>query len=147
MAELGLRLLEPPRPVASYLPAVLSDGYVYVSGQLPFVKGQLTYTGKVGKEVALEQAYEAAGVCALNCLAAAKAVLGSLDRVERVVKVTGYVASAPGFNRQPQVVNGASDLLVKIFGEAGRHSRAAVGVFELPLDAPVEVEMILKAAF
>ncbi|HHY39302.1 MAG TPA: RidA family protein [Clostridia bacterium] len=142
--ELGLRLPMPPKPVAAYVPAMLCDGHVYVSGQLPIVDGKLKYCGKVGSDVTQEQGYEAARICALNCLAAARSVIGSLDEVTKVIKVTGYVASAPGFNGQPQVINGASELLEKIFGNTGRHSRAAVGVSELPMNAPVEVEMILK---
>jgi len=145
--ELGLQLPVPPKPVAAYVPAVLCDGYVYVSGQLPIVDGKLKYHGKVGSDVTKDQGYEAARICALNCLAAARSVIGSLDEVTRVVKVTGYVASAPGFSGQPQVINGASELLEQVFGEAGRHSRAAVGVSELPMNAPVEVEMILKIAY
>ncbi|GAW93002.1 RidA family protein [Calderihabitans maritimus] len=144
LREMGLSLPEAPAPVAAYVPAVLVDGYVYTSGQLPFVNGLLKYKGKVGRELTEEQGYEAARICALNCLSVIRSVVGTLDKIDRVVKVTGFVSSAPGFNRQPQVVNGASELLGKVFGEAGRHARSAVGVAELPLDAPVEIEMIVK---
>lgn len=142
--ELGLEIPDAPKPVAAYVPGVLIDGYVYTSGQIPFVNGELKYTGKVGADLSQEEAYEAAKVCAINCLGVVKSLIGSLDKVEKVVKVTGFVNSAPGFNAQPQVVNGASELLGQIFGEAGQHARSAVGVSELPADAAVEVEMIVK---
>lgn len=142
--ELGLEIPEAPKPVAAYVPGVLIDGYVYTSGQIPFVNGELKYKGKVGAEVSPEEAYEAAKICAINCLAVVKSLIGSLDKVERIVKVTGFVNSAAGFNGQPQVVNGASELLGQIFGDAGKHARSAVGVSELPADATVEVEMIVK---
>jgi enamine deaminase RidA (YjgF/YER057c/UK114 family) len=145
--ELGLVLPEVAAPVAAYVPAVLSGSYVYVSGQLPFVSGALPETGKVGDGHGLVpegDAREYARTSALNALAAAKAVLGSLDRVVRVVKVTGFVASSPEFVGQPAVVNGASELLKEIFGDAGVHARSAVGVAVLPLDSPVEIELILE---
>jgi len=142
--ELGLEIPEAPKPVAAYVPGVLIDGYVYTSGQIPFVNGELKYKGKVGAEVSPEEAYEAAKICAINCLGVVKGLVGSLDKVEKIVKVTGFVNSAAGFNGQPQVVNGASELLGQIFGEAGQHARSAVGVSELPADATVEVEMIVK---
>ncbi|PZN07788.1 MAG: hypothetical protein DIU69_11070 [Bacillota bacterium] len=144
LAELGLTLPEVAKPVASYVPGVLEDGWLYVSGQLPLRAGELAYRGKVGDDVTTEQGYEAARLCALNILAVARALAGSLDRVRRVVKVVGFVNSAPGFTGQPQVVNGASDLLVQVFGEAGRHARSAVGVSELPLNAAVEVEAVFR---
>lgn len=144
LAELGLTLPEVARPVASYVPGVLEDGWLYVSGQLPLRAGELVYRGKVGADVTPEQAYEAARLCALNILAVARALAGSLDRVRRVVKVVGFVNSAPGFTGQPQVVNGASELLAQVFGEAGRHARSAVGVSELPLNAAVEVEAVFR---
>ncbi len=144
LAGLGLSLPEVVPPVAAYVPALRSGDHVYTSGQLPMVNGELPATGKVGAEVAPERAKELAGVCALNALAAVKSVVGDLSRVVRVVKVVGYVASAPGFTGQPQVVNGASELLGEVFGEAGRHARSAVGVAVLPLDAPVEVELIVE---
>ncbi|MBM9508972.1 RidA family protein [Actinacidiphila acididurans] len=141
LAELGLTLPEVVPPLASYQPAVRSGRYVYTSGQLPMVDGKLVATGKVGAEVAPEQAAELARICALNALAAVRSVAGDLDRVARVVKVVGFVASAPDFTGQPAVVNGASDLLGEVLGEKGVHARSAVGVAVLPLDAPVEVEI------
>ena len=144
LAELGLTLPEVVRPLAAYVPAVRTGSYVYVSGQLPMVNGELPATGKVGAEVDVAQAKALARVCALNALAAAAAAAGGVDQIARIVKVVGFVASAPGFNGQPQVINGASDLLVEVLGEDGRHARSAVGVAELPLNAPVEVELIAE---
>jgi len=142
--EMGLELPEAPKPVAAYVPAVKVGEYVYTSGQIPFVKGELKYKGKVGGGVSEADAYEAAKVCALNCLSVVKAQINSLDNIEKIVKLTGFVNSAPGFNMQPKVVNGASELVGQIFGDAGQHARSAVGVNELPMDATVEVEMIVK---
>ena len=130
-------------PAGSYLPAVRSGNHVYVSGQLPLIDGALPATGKVGAEVSPEQANELAARCALNALAALEQLVG-LAAVTRIVKVTGFVASAAGFTGQPGVVNGASDLFAVVFGEAGRHARSAVGVAELPLNAPVEIEVIAE---
>lgn len=144
LKELGITIPEPAKPVAAYVPAVVSGNLVYTAGQIPLKDGQLAFKGKVGQDLTLEQGYEAAKVCTLNCLAAIKGVLGSLDRVKRIVKVTGFVNSAPGFTDQPKVVNGASELLVQVFGEQGKHARSAVGVAELPLNAAVEVEMIVE---
>jgi len=144
LAELGLVLPAVVAPVAAYVPAVRSGGLVWTSGQLPIVDGQLAGAGKVGAAVDPQRAYELARICALNALAAVDELVG-LDAVRRVVKVVGFVASAPGFTGQPGVVNGASELLGAIFGDAGRHSRSAVGVAELPLDAPVEVELVVEA--
>ncbi len=144
LKELGFELPEVAKPVAAYVPAVKVDNYVYTSGQIPLVKGELKFKGKVGKDITPEQAYEAAQVCCLNCLAAIKAEIGCLDKIERIVKVTGFVNSADGFSGQPKVINGASEMLGKLFAEAGQHSRSAVGVSELPIDAAVEVEMIVK---
>ncbi|WP_148865734.1 Atu1372/SO_1960 family protein [Thermosediminibacter litoriperuensis] len=144
MQELGIVLPEPPKPVAAYVPGVLVDKYIYTAGQIPFVNGELKYKGKVGRDISVEEAYEAARICALNCLSIVKALAGSLDNVEKIVKVVGFVNSAEGFNQQPKVVNGASELLDQIFGEAGAHARSAVGVNELPMDAPCEIEMIVK---
>jgi len=146
LKTMGIELPAAPAPLASYVPAVRAGELVFTSGQLPLVNGQLAQKGKVGREVDPQTAYQAARQCAVNCLAVVQGLTGSLDRVAKIVKVTGYVASAPGFHEQPKVVNGASDLLVEIFGEAGRHARAAVGVSELPLDAPVEVEMVVQLA-
>ncbi|MEO3785313.1 RidA family protein [Actinocorallia sp. B10E7] len=143
LRELGLELPEVAKPVAAYVPAVRSGSYVYTSGQLPFVEGKLPEAGKVGDAVSLERAVELAGICALNAIAA----LGTqvdLDDVVRIVKVVGFVASAPHFTAQPAVVNGASELLGRVFGEAGTHARSAVGVSVLPLDSPVEVELIAE---
>jgi enamine deaminase RidA (YjgF/YER057c/UK114 family) len=131
-------------PVAAYVPAVRTGGLVYTSGQLPMVDGKLPAVGKVGAEVSGTDAADMARTCALNALAAAASAAGGLDAIARIVKVTGFVASAPGFSGQPQVVNGASELLIEVFGADGRHARSAVGVAELPLNAPVEVELIAE---
>ncbi len=144
LRELGHELPDVPEPAGSYVPAVRAGSLVFTAGQLPLEDGELPRTGKVGDEVTLEEAREAARRCALNALAAAAAEAGGLDRVARVVKVTGYVASTPDFNRQPEVINGASDLIGEVFGETGRHARSAVGVAVLPLDAPVEVELVAE---
>ena len=146
LAELGLTLPALTKPVAAYVPAIVTGNLVYTAGQLPFVDGALETTGKVGADVTAERAAELARICALNALAAASSVIGSLDRVTRVVKVVGFVASTPDFTGQPGVINGASELLGQVFGEAGQHARSAVGVAVLPLDAPVEVELILEFA-
>lgn len=146
LAALGLSLPEVPEPLASYVPAVRQGGYVFTSGQLPMVSGALVQSGKVGDGHGLVPAADAkalAQVCALNAMAAVKSVVGDLDLVTRVVKVVGFVASDPDFTGQPGVVNGASDLLGSAFGDAGRHARSAVGVTVLPLDAPVEVEIVV----
>jgi enamine deaminase RidA (YjgF/YER057c/UK114 family) len=145
LAELGLTLPEVVPPLASYVPAVQSGNYVYVSGQLPLVEGKLPLTGKVGAEVTPEQAAELARTCALNALGAIEALVG-IGRIVKIVKVTGFVASAEGFTGQPAVVNGASNLFGDVLGEIGRHARSAVGVAELPLGAPVEVEVIAEIA-
>ncbi|MGP9020047.1 RidA family protein [Streptomyces sp. BR1] len=141
LAELGLTLPEVVPPLAAYQPAVRSGVYVFTAGQLPMVDGKLTLTGKVGAEVTAEEAKDAARICALNALAAVKSVAGDLDRVARVVKVVGFVASASDFTGQPSVINGASELLGAVLGDKGVHARSAVGVAVLPLDAPVEVEL------
>jgi enamine deaminase RidA (YjgF/YER057c/UK114 family) len=141
IASLGLELPEVAAPLAAYVPAVRSGPYVFTAGQLPLVEGKLPLTGKVGGEITPEEAKELARTCALNALAAVKSVVGDLDRIARVVKVVGYVASAPDFTGQPGVVNGASELLGEVLGDAGVHARSAVGVAVLPLDAPVEVEI------
>ena len=141
--ELGLELPPAPTPVATYVPAVLADHLLFLSGVLPVRNGQVAFTGKLGRDLTVQQGIEAARVAALNALAIAKQELGSLDRIARVVKMVGHVASAEGFTDQPQVMNGASDLLVAIFGEAGRHARVAIGAAELPRCAAIEVELIL----
>ncbi|MGY1679628.1 RidA family protein [Geodermatophilus sp. SYSU D01176] len=143
LAELGIRLPAVAAPVAAYVPAVRTGQLVYTSGQLPFVDGGLRRTGKVGGSVDAEDAAHDAKLCALNALAAIDELVG-LDEVARVVRVVGYVASAEGFTGQPRVVNGASELLGRIFGDAGRHARSAIGVAELPLGAPVEVELTVE---
>ena len=145
LAELGLELPPLTPPLAAYVPAVQSGQHVYVSGQVPMVDGELLETGKVGADVTPERAKELAARCALNALAAIDSLVG-LDRVARVVKVVGFVASASGFTGQPGVINGASELFGEVFGDAGRHARSAVGVAELPLGAPVEVEVIVELA-
>ena len=144
LRELGLELPAVPKPAGSYVPAVRAGSLLFTAGQLPFENGELRLKGKVGDGVTPQEAREAARLCALNALAAVADETGSLSNVRRGVKVTGYVASAPGFNGQPAVLNGASDLLGNVFGEAGFHARSAVGVAELPLDAPVEVELIVE---
>lgn len=146
LAELGITIPEVAAPVAAYVPATVSGQLVFTAGQLPFVDGSLPATGKVGAEVGAERAAELAGTAVLNALAAVTSVIGSLDRVTRIVKVTGFVASDPSFSGQPAVLNGASTLLGDIFGDIGVHSRSAVGVAVLPLDAPVEVELIVEFA-
>jgi enamine deaminase RidA (YjgF/YER057c/UK114 family) len=143
LGQLGVALPEVVAPLASYVPAVRTGNLVYTAGQLPMESGRLALTGKVGAEVSPEEGKAMARVCALNALAAVNSVVG-IDAVTRVVKVVGFVASAPGFNGQPGVVNGASDLLAEVFGDKGAHARSAVGVSELPLDAPVEVELIVE---
>ena len=142
LKELGYELPECPAPMAAYVPAVLINGFVYVSGQTPLVDGVLKYKGKVGIDVSEEQAYESARICALRMIAALKFAVGDLDRVERIVKVTGFVNSTGDFGNQPKVINGASEFLEKVFGEKGKHARSAVGTSSLPMDTPVEVEMI-----
>ncbi|WP_219813182.1 RidA family protein [Rathayibacter sp. AY2B7] len=143
LAALGVELPAVAVPAGAYVPAVVHGGLVYTAGQIPFVDGALPLVGKVGAEVSPEQAKELARTCALNALAAVADAIGSLDRVTRIVKLTGFVASASGFTGQPGVINGASELLGDVFGEPGRHARSAVGVAELPLGAPVEVELIV----
>ena len=144
LAELGLGLPPVAAPVAAYVPAVRTGSYVFTSGQLPLRDGALIRTGKVGAEVSPDQAYECARQCALNALAAVRSQVGDLSAITRVVKVVGFVSSVPDFTGQPQVVNGASELLGQIFGDAGQHARSAVGVPVLPMDAPVEVELVVE---
>jgi enamine deaminase RidA (YjgF/YER057c/UK114 family) len=144
LAELGLTLPVVVKPLAAYVPAVRTGSLVYTSGQLPIVDGELVATGKVGVEVSPERAKELARICALNAMAAIASVVGDLGQVTRVVKVVGFVASDPGFTGQPAVVNGASELLGEVFGAAGEHARSAVGVASLPLDATVEVELVVE---
>lgn len=143
LSELGIALPQVAAPLAAYVPAVRTGNLVYTAGQLPFEAGKLAQTGKVGADISLEDGKALARLCALNALAAIDSLVG-LDSVTQVVKVVGFVASAPGFNGQPSVINGASDLLAEVFGDKGAHARSAVGVSELPLDAPVEVELIVE---
>ncbi len=142
--ELGFTLPEAPKPLAAYVPAVIAGDFVFTAGQLPLANGELKYTGKLGKEVSEVDGKKASEICALNCLSAIKGVVGELNRVEQVIKLTVFVNSAEGFTNQPIVANGASELMEKIFGKNGSHARSAVGVNELPKNAPVEIEMIVK---
>jgi enamine deaminase RidA (YjgF/YER057c/UK114 family) len=146
LAQLGIRLPHPVAPLASYVPVRISGDHAYVAGQVPLEDGTILSIGKLGAEVSIEQGQEATRRCVLQALAALRAALGSLDRVKGIVRVDVFVASAPGFTDQPAVANGASDLLVEIFGEEGRHARAAVGVSELPRGASVEVALIARIA-
>ncbi|MGI6686709.1 MAG: RidA family protein [Bacillota bacterium] len=144
LEELGVSIPNLPKLESSFVPAVISGNLVFVSGNTPTVNGKLKYLGKLGKEVSLEQGQDAARLAVINCLAALRQTLGSLDRVTRIVKLNGYVASGIGFNQQPLVINGASNLLKEIFGTAGEHARAAIGVAELPGSAPVEIELVVE---
>jgi enamine deaminase RidA (YjgF/YER057c/UK114 family) len=146
LAEMGLRLPAAPKPVGAYVPAVRTGHLVFVSGQLPIRDGELLVKGRVGGEVPIEEARQCARQAALNALAAVAAELGGLEKIRQVVRLTGYVASAPGFTDQAKVLNAASELLIEVFGEAGRASRVAVGAAELPLGAPVELELIVEAS-
>lgn len=142
--ELGYSVPEAPKPLAAYIPVIKVDNLVFTAGQLPMVDGKLIAEGKIGKDVTTEVGTKAAEVCALNCLSVIKSEIGSLENIEQIVKVTVFVNSADGFTSQPQIANGASEFLVNVFGEAGKHVRSAVGVNELPINAPVEIEMIVK---
>lgn len=144
ITALGYSLPPTPKPVAAYVPAIAAGDLVFSSGQLPLTNGQLAAAGKVGRDVTKEQAYAAARICALNALSAIKSVIGDLDRIQQIVKVVGFVASAEGFTEQPAVINGASEFFKEIFGTQGAHARSAVGVAELPLGAAVELEMIVR---
>lgn len=144
LKELGITLPMAPKPVANYVPAVRAGELLFTSGVLPMKEGKLACEGKLGKELTVEQGQEAARLAVLNALSIVKQELGNLEKVLRVVRLTGHVASAPGFVQQPAVLNGASDLLVAIFGEAGRHTRAALGAAELPLGSPIELELIVQ---
>jgi enamine deaminase RidA (YjgF/YER057c/UK114 family) len=147
LAELGLVLPPVAPPVAAYIPAVRAGGFVYTSGQLPMVDGKLQATGKLGESISAEEGAGLARIAALNALAAAASVAGGLDAITGIVKVTCFVSSAPGFTEQAQVANGASKLLIEVLGGAGRHARSAVGMAVLPLDSPVEVELIAEVPF
>lgn len=144
LAELGITLPEPPPPVAAYVPGVISGNMLYVSGQLPSKAGKLEYTGRLGRDLDVEKGQQAARTAGINCLGVLKSLLGDLDRVQRIVKLTGYVQSADDFFDQPKVVNGASELMQEVFGSIGQHARAAVGVNSLPLNAACEIELIAE---
>ena len=142
--ELGLQLPEPPKPLAAYIPAKQVGNLVFTAGQLPMVNGEIILKGLLGQDVEIDPAYNAAKICTLNALSAIKGVIGDLDRIKQVVRVVGYVASVPTFTQQPAVVNGASELLLEIFGENGKHARSAVGMAVLPLNAAVEIELTVE---
>jgi enamine deaminase RidA (YjgF/YER057c/UK114 family) len=144
LQSMEITLPETPKPVAAYIPALQVNDLIFTSGQIPMVGGEIKYKGKLGAEISKEQGYLAAKMCALNALSAIKGVVGDLERVEQVVKVVGFVASAIGFTDQPAVINGASEFLQEVLGKKGVHARSAVGVAELPLGVPVEVELIVK---
>jgi enamine deaminase RidA (YjgF/YER057c/UK114 family) len=143
LEKLGF-VLPTPKPVAAYVPAVRSGNLVFTAGQGPMVDGKPKFTGKLGRDLSEEQGYQAAQICAANCLACVKSLIGDLDKVDQVIKVLGFVACVDGFTRQPWVINGASELLIKLFGDRGKHARSAVGTNQLPLDIPVEVEIVVR---
>ncbi len=140
----GFEIATPPKPLASYIPAQKSGNLIFTSGQLPFVNGKLLAEGKIGYEVTEEKGIECARMSAINCLSAVKSLIGDLNKIEQIVKVTVFVSSAVGYTSQPKIANGASDFLVQVFGDAGKHSRSAVGVAELPMNSPVEIEMVVR---
>ncbi len=142
--ELGLKIPDAPKPLAAYIPALIVDKLIFTSGQLPLEKGILNFKGKLGAEISDEEGRKAAEICVLNCLSVIKGVVDDLDRIEQVVKLTVFINSANGFIGQPKIANGASELIGKIFGEKGKHVRSAVGVNELPLNSPIEIEMIVR---
>jgi len=144
MKELGLEMPPAPKPLAQYVPAKLVGNLVFVSGQGPMKDGKPIHTGRVGADLSLEEGAACARLCALNCLAAVRSVVGTLDRVEEIVQLRGFVSSAPGFDKQPEVLNGASELLLQLFGEKGRHARAALGTCILPRNIPIELEMVVR---
>ncbi len=142
--ELGLQLPEPPKPLAAYIPAKQAGNLVFTAGQLPMVNGEIILKGLLGQDVEIEPAYNAAKICTLNALSAIKGVIGDLDKIKQVVRVVGYVASVPTFTQQPAIVNGASEFLLEIFGDKGKHARSAVGMAVLPLNAAVEIELTVE---
>lgn len=144
LKEIGINIPEAPKPVAEYIPAKIVGKLVFCSGQGPIKDGKFVYLGRVGKEVSLEEGYEAAKICAINCLAAIKTAIGSLDEIDEIISLRGFVNSSLDFYRQPEVINGASELIVKIFGDKGKHARCALGTSVLPDNIPVEVEMAAK---
>ena len=147
LKNLGIIIPDAPKPLGAYKPVVISGNIIFVSGQLPIEKGKLKYKGKVGSDISLDDGVDASKIAAINILSVMKQELGDLDKINRILKLTGYVASAPGFEMQAKVVNGASELFYQVFGENGIHARAAVGVFELPLGAPVEIEAIAEIVY
>ncbi len=147
LKKLGINIPDAPKPLGAYKGVVISGNIVFVSGQLPIEKGELKYKGKVGSDISLEDGVHASQIAAINILSVMKQEIGDLNKINRILKVTGYVASAPGFDMQAKVVNGASELFYQVFGENGLHARAAVGVFELPLGAPVEIEAIAEIVY
>lgn len=142
--EMGIVIPEAPKPLAAYIPALVEGNLVFTAGQLPMSSGNLVYKGKIGAEISEEDGRKAAKLCVINCLSVVKSVIGSLDKIERIVKLTVFINSANGFTAQPSIANGASEFLVDVFGENGKHVRSAVGVYELPLNSAVEVEMIVR---
>ena len=142
--ELGLQLPEPPKPLAAYIPAKQAGNLVFTAGQLPMVNGEIILKGLLGQDVEIEPAYNAAKICTLNALSAIKGVIGDLDKIKQVVRVVGYVASVPTFTQQSAIVNGASEFLLEIFGDKGKHARSAVGMAVLPLNAAVEIELTVE---
>lgn len=142
--ELGYKIATPPKPLAAYVPCVIAGNFIFTAGQVPLVGGSLKFTGKVPIEISEEDAIKAAEICAFNCLNVIKAEIGDLDKIKRIIKVSVFVNSADNFTAQPKIANGASEFLVNVFGEAGKHARSAVGVSSLPLNAPVEVELIAE---
>ena len=147
LTELGLSIPEVPKPVAAYIPAKKTGNLIFTAGQLPMVSGELISKGLLGQDVEIEQAYKAARICTLNALAAIKGLIGDLDQIQQIVRVVGYVASVPTFTQQPAVVNGASELLLEIFGENGKHARSAVGMAVLPMNASVEIELTVEVKY
>jgi len=147
LKNLGIIIPDAPKPLGAYKAVVISGNIIFVSGQLPIEKGKLKYKGKVGSDISLDDGVHASKIAAINILSVMKQELGDLDKINRILKLTGYVASAPGFSMQAKVVNGASELFYQVFGENGIHARAAVGVFELPLGAPVEIEAIAEIVY
>jgi enamine deaminase RidA (YjgF/YER057c/UK114 family) len=147
LQKLGIELPKPAKPLASYVPAVLVDNYIYVSGQLPIRDGKLVYEGKIPRDLSIEDGYKAAEIAAINILAAVKDITGDLNKVIRIVKLSGYVQSSDDFTMQPKVINGASDLFVKVFGDNGKHTRAVMGVNSLPLNTPLEIDAIVQIKY
>ena len=146
LKELGIEIVDIPKPLGSYKPCVRTSNLLYISGQLPVRSGKLLYEGKIGNELKIEEGKEAARAAAINCISVLKNEVGDLDKVEKIVRVTGYISSASGFTGQANVLNGASDLFYDVFGQKGIHSRVAVGVFELPMGSPVEIELIAEVS-